>query len=128
MLNVVCIQGNLTRDPEFKQLNEKTCVCEFAIASNKHIGKNEDGSKREITSFVDIKTWGRLAEVCAANLEKGRQVLIQGELQQQRWTQEDGKQRSRIIVNANEVTFIGGRRHGEEKRQDPPRTGEEPEV
>lgn len=117
MINSVIVQGNLTRDPEFKQISEKASVCEMSVAVNKFLGNNPDGSKKEITSFVDIKAWGRLAEACAKNLEKGRMILVRGELQQQRWEQ-DGKNRSKIFVNAAEVVFVGSGRRGKSDPQD----------
>ena len=128
MLNHVAIQGRLVRDPDFKKLSESTSVCEFSIANNRYIGKNEDGSKRELTHFIDVKVWGKLAEACAKNLERGRSVIIQGELQQQSWVQDD-KKRSKLYVNASQVHFLGGRGGGkseEEQKQDEPQ--KEPEV
>ncbi len=51
-------------------------------------------------SFFDVSTWARLAEVCGEYLKKGRGVRIVGRLRQDRWTDPEGKPRSRIEIVA----------------------------
>ena len=128
MLNHAAIQGRLTTDPQFKKITESSCICEFSIANNRYIGKNEDGSRREIVNFIDVKVWGKIAEACAKNLEKGRMVIAEGRMEQQSWIQNEQK-RSRIYLVANEVHFLGGRGGGkneEDQNQDEPQ--KEPNV
>ena len=98
-LNKTIIQGNLTRDPEHKDLGSSQ-LCKFTLASNR-----EYKEKKE-TCFVDIITWGNLASVCDKYLSKGRHVLVEGRLKLDEWEAKDGTKRNRLTIVANEVVFL----------------------
>ena len=108
-LNRVTLVGRLTRDSELKYANTATgeiAVCRFSIAVNKFRKSGEGRS--EDTSYFDIVLWGRMGEVLNKYLVKGKQVAIDGELRQDRWTQQDGQQRSKIEIVAQNVQLLGG--------------------
>jgi single-strand DNA-binding protein len=72
-------------------------------------------------SFFDVSNWTRLAEVCGEYLKKGRGVRVVGRLKQDRWTDADGKGRSKVFIVAEHVEFKpqikkdGDGKDGEEK-------------
>ena len=101
-LNSVLIEGNLTKDPDVNRTNNGTFVSTFPLACNRYY-KVDDELKEEV-SFIDIETWGRLAENCYEYLKKGRGVRVVGRLKQQRWESE-GKFRSKIVIVAEHVDF-----------------------
>ena len=112
-LNKVILIGNLTRDPELRYTPQGAGVSEFAIAINRAWTDKKSGEKKEEVSFIDIVTWGRTAELCAEYLKKGRPVLVEGRLTQDRWEDKESKQkRSRIRVTAERVQFMGSRGEG----------------
>ncbi len=78
-------------------------MCKFTVASNRFF-KQEQETQKEV-SYFDVTTWARLAEVCGEYLKKGRGVRVVGRLKQDRWTDPDGKTRSRIFVVAEHVEF-----------------------
>ena len=102
-LNSLLIEGNLVRDPELSYTPKGTAVCKFTVASNRFF-KQEQETQKEV-SFFEVTTWARLAEVCGEYLKKGRGVRVVGRLKQDRWTDPDGKPRSRIYVIAEHVEF-----------------------
>lgn len=102
-INLVILQGNLTRDPELKTLASGNTVGKFTIASNRSY-KSGDEWQEEV-AFVDITVWGRQAEKCGEILEKGRSVLIEGRLKQENW-ETDGQKRRKLTVVANKVNFL----------------------
>ncbi|MFO7821255.1 MAG: single-stranded DNA-binding protein [Lentisphaeria bacterium] len=106
-LNKVFLIGNLTRDPELRQLPSGVSVCKFRIAVNRRFTTSQ-GEEREETCFVDIESWGRQAETSNRYLSKGRPVLIEGRLQQDTWQDANtGENRSRMLVRARQVQFLG---------------------
>lgn len=105
--NQVILMGNLTRDPELRQIPSGQSVCSFSLALNRSY-KGSDGEWQEATDFVDIVAWGPLGERVAQYVTKGRQVLVSGRLQSRSWEQ-DGQKRSKLEVVALDVTFLGGR-------------------
>lgn len=105
--NQVTLMGNLTRDPDLRQIPSGQSVCAFSLALNRSY-KGQDGEWKEATDFVDVVAWGPLGERVAQYVTKGRPVLVSGRLQSRQWEQ-DGQKRSKLEVVANEVTFLGGR-------------------
>jgi len=103
--NIVVLVGRLTRDAELKYTNSGMAVCRFSIANNKR-KKSGDGWT-DVARFFDIVLWGKQGETLNQYLKKGKQVAIQGELEQDRWEQ-DGKARSKVEVNAASVQLLGG--------------------
>lgn len=102
-LNQILIEGNLVRNPEMKYTPKGTPLCTFAVASNRFI-KQDDEFQKEV-SFFDITAWSQLAENCNSNLAKGRGVRVIGRLQQDRWQDPEGKQRSKVYIVADHVIF-----------------------
>lgn len=105
--NRVILMGNLTRNPEMRDVpsSSNSVICEFGIAVSRRYVVN--GQEREDTCFVDISTWGKLAEICNRYLQKGSPVLIEGRLTYDSWTdKETQKKRSRLSVTADNVQFL----------------------
>ncbi|HZE98632.1 MAG TPA: single-stranded DNA-binding protein [Planctomycetota bacterium] len=111
--NKVILLGNLTRDPELRYTPQGSAVCEFALALNYVYTNKQTGQKVEEVSFIDIVAWGKTGEICAEYLKKGRQVMIEGRLKQDRWESQDGKKMSKVRVTAENVQFVGSRPAGE---------------
>ena len=97
-LNSLIIEGNVVRDPVVKATPRGTPLCLFSIASNRFFKQDE-------TSFFDVETWSRLAELCRENCTKGRGVRVVGRLKQDRWVGTDGKHYSKIKVVAEHIEF-----------------------
>lgn len=106
--NVVVIQGRLTKAPTFKRAGE-TAVLEFSLACGRWV-KGE-----ERTSFFDCVLFGKRAETLATHLDKGSPVIVSGALEQQRWQAQDGSNRSRVHIIANDVSFAGPKQERQSK-------------
>jgi single-strand DNA-binding protein len=103
--------GNLTRDPELRQIPSGQSVCSFSLALNRSY-KDQSGEWQEATDYIDCTAWGPLGERVSQYLSKGRRCLVQGRLQSRSWEQ-DGQKRSKVEVLANDVTFLDSRVGGE---------------
>lgn len=104
--NVVILVGRLTRDPELKATKANgTPFAELSLAVNKPV-KQADGSYQKQVSFFDIVVWKWQAETCCKYLHKGSSILVNGEMEQQRWTTSDGQKRSKVKVRAMRVQFL----------------------
>lgn len=102
-LNSIILEGRLTADPVSKTLPNGTLVTLFSVASNRYF-KSGDQINEE-ASFFDIETWSKLAEKCRDTLKKGRGVRVVGRLKQDRWTDADGRNHSRVKIIAEHVEF-----------------------
>ncbi len=104
--NKIILVCNLTKDPELKVAASGTTICNFSVAVNRKY-KSGDEQKEEV-SYFDIVAFGKQADLILQYLVKGSQVLIDGRLQQQRWDdKETGKGRSKVVVVAENVRFLG---------------------
>jgi len=103
--NRVILMGNLTRDPQLRYTPSGTAVSDFGIAVNKRI-KSQDGAKQEKTTFVDVTVWRRTAEVVCQYLSKGSPIFLEGYLELDSWKTEDGQNRSKLRVIADNVQFL----------------------
>ncbi len=102
-LNSILIEGNVVRDPVVRETPRGSMVCAFSIASNRYF--RQDDEYEQETSFIDVDSWGKLAEACSKNCTKGRGVRVVGRLKQDRWVGSDGKNYSKVKVVAEHVEF-----------------------
>ncbi|GHT63743.1 hypothetical protein FACS1894110_02100 [Spirochaetia bacterium] len=102
-LNSILIEGNLIRDPEYRETAKGTPVCNFSIASNRFFKQGEEIEKE--VSFFDVESWSKLAQNVQNLGHKGRGVRVVGRLKQDRWTAPDGKSRSKVTIVAEHVEF-----------------------
>lgn len=105
MFNKIIIAGNLTRDVELKLFQTGASIATIGLASNKKFRK-PDGSLSEETCFVDIKLFGKTAQIANQYLKKGSKVLIEGRLTYETWTDQSGSKRSRHVILADGMTML----------------------
>jgi len=104
--NSVVEIGRLTRDAELTYTGSGFPISKFSIAVNK-TKKGADGTYTDYASFFDVVLFGKTAEALKQYLLKGKQVVINGELEQQRW-EKDGQQHSKVVINAYNIQLLGG--------------------
>ncbi len=81
--------GNLGRDPETRYTSSGEAICNFSIACTENWKDKQTGEKREMTEWVRISAFGKLAEICGQYLKKGSQVYVEGSLRTRKWTDKD---------------------------------------
>ncbi len=111
--NKVIMIGNLTRDPELRALPTGTQVVEFGLASTRRFNTQNSG-QREQTCFIDVRFYGRMAEILATYMKKGRPILVEGRLEYASWTAQDGTRRSKHRIVGESFQFLGSRQDREE--------------
>ena len=60
--NRVVMIGNLTRDPEYKQLTSGQPVCRLGLATNRQFKNRQTGSMVQEVCYIDIDVWGAQAD------------------------------------------------------------------
>jgi len=112
-VNQVILMGRLTRDPEQRTTNTGKIIVSFSIAVDR-------GGQDDTADFFNINAWEKLGELVMQYLTKGRRVLVQGRLRQDRWDdKESGKKQSRVEVTATDVTFLDGPSDGARQSDSP---------
>lgn len=103
MLNKIVLIGRLVRDPELRHTPNGTATAGFTLAVDRDF---TDRQGQRQADFIDIVTWGKLAEVCAKNLGKGRLVAVDGRLQIRSYEDNQGVRRKAAEVVADNVRFL----------------------
>ena len=99
-LNKVIEAGNLTADIELKQTTSGISVVRFSIAVHrKHTKKGE----QQKTDYFEVVAWRQPAEFLSRCAHKGDNVVVCGELQNESWTDTQGKAHTKTVIVANEV-------------------------
>jgi len=108
--NFVILIGRLVRDADLRYTTSGTAITKFSIAVNK---KTKVGSEmKDVPSYFEIILWGKLGESLHKYLTKGKQISVTGELNQERWQQQDGDNRSKVNVVAHTVQLLGSSTSG----------------
>lgn len=110
--NKVILIGNLTRDPELKQLPKGTSVCNFSMAVNRR-WKTETGEDRDDVYFADCKAFGKQAEIIAQYVKKGHPLMVEGRLTREEWDDKNtGQKKSATRIMIESFQFLKGREEG----------------
>lgn len=116
-INVVVLNGRLTRDPETKFLPSGTALCEFSIASNSRVKRGDQWEDKG--SFFDCTAFGFTAEFVGKYLTKGSAVTVFGRLTQDSWEDKTtGAKRSKVKIIAEKVQGQGGKGSGGQSRDE----------
>lgn len=105
-INMVCISGNLTRDPELKSNKSGTSVLEFSVAVNDRVKEGNEWKDRP--NYIDVVLFGARADSLARIMHKGDKVCVTGKLHWSSW-EKDGQKRSKINVYADNVELMSRR-------------------
>ena len=103
MFNKIILVGNLTRDIELRYSQGGSAIAKSAIATSRKFTSN--GEKKEEVCFVDITFFGRSGEIANQYLRKGSKILVEGRLQFEQWTDQNGQKRSKhsVIVESMQM-------------------------
>ena len=127
-LNRVIINGNLTTDCKLERGKSGTAYGGFCIAVNRSVKKGDNWE--EVTSFFEVKAFGKLFESQHPYLNKGANVTVEGKLKQENWQTKEGEKRSKIVIQSDTL-YLGPRKkeegNGAPKFESSPSDNAEPE-
>lgn len=101
--------GNLGRDPEMKYTASGEAICNFSIACTESWKDKQTGEKKEMTEWVRISFFGKLAEICGQYLKKGSQVYVEGSMRTRKWTDKDGQERYTTEIRGDVMRILGSK-------------------
>lgn len=101
-MNKVILIGNTASDP-VKTVSGETTICRFSVAVNRRFVR---AGEERTADFFRVTAFGKLAEVTATYLTKGKKVGVSGSLQMSEYTDKEGIKRQSIDVVADEVEFL----------------------
>jgi single-strand DNA-binding protein len=104
-LNRVQLIGNLTRDPELRQIPGGQTVATLSIATN-FSWTDQSGQKQDKAEYHTVIAWRKLADICGQYLRKGGKIFIEGRMQTRDWEGEDGVKRYKTEIVADNMIML----------------------
>ncbi|MDR0716954.1 MAG: single-stranded DNA-binding protein [Azoarcus sp.] len=111
-INKVILIGNLGRDPETRYMPSGDAMATVTIATTETWKDKASGERREATEWHRVVFFGKLAEIVAQYLRKGRQVYIEGSLRTRKWQDQSGQERYTTEIRADDMKMLGNRDGG----------------
>ena len=106
--NKVQLIGNLGKAPEVKNTESGKKLAKFSIATNETY-KNAKGEKVTDTQWHNVIAWGTTAEFAEKYLDKGTEVVIEGKLMNNTYTDKDGVKRYNTEIQVNVLLLLGSK-------------------
>jgi single-strand DNA-binding protein len=77
---------------------------------------------------VNVVAFGKLADICAEYLHKGKQVLISGSMRTRKWQDKEGRERQTTEIVADKMEMFGSASDGERfsAPENPPQPAPQP--
>src|SRR4028118_1545942 len=107
--NRVVLIGRLTRDPELRYTSGGLAITKFSVAVDRRF-KNQQGER--VTDFFDCSAFRQTAEFVANYVTKGRLVCVDGRIEMNQSTGQDGQKRYYTNIICDTVETLDTQREG----------------
>jgi single-strand DNA-binding protein len=99
--------GRLTRDPDFKQTQSGVAICKFSVAVERQFKDKLSGERQ--TDFLDCTAFRGTAEFISRYFSKGNMILVEGNIQNNNYTDNNGVKHYANNIMVENVSFCGGK-------------------
>lgn len=100
-LNIVALNGRLTKDIELKKTPSNKSVTQFTLAVNRD---------KEHADFIQCVAWEGTAELLSSYTRKGSKINVTGRLQTRDYTDANGRKVYVTEVIVREVEFLDSKK------------------
>ncbi len=108
-MNVICLMGRLTADPELRHTSNQIAVTSFTIAVDRRFVSQ--GQERQ-TDFINCVAWRQTAEFITRYFHKGNRIAVNGSLQARPFTDKEGNKRTSYEVVVDNAYFCESKNGG----------------
>nr|DAK44466.1 MAG TPA: Single strand binding protein [Caudoviricetes sp.] len=118
--------GRLTAAPDIRYSQNGEQVTNINLAINER-RKNKNGETHEITEFVRVVAFRKLAEIIGQYCKKGDQIYIEGKLQTRKWSDKNGQDHYTTEIIADQMQMLGGKDNGNRGQSEKPEWSPDPQ-
>jgi single-strand DNA-binding protein len=104
-INKAILVGRIGNDIELKYTTSGDPVCNIRLATNENY-TDKSGTKVENTTWHNITTFGKTAELCGKYLAKGRKIYVEGSIRTRKYTDKQGVEKTATEIRATDVKFM----------------------
>lgn len=109
-VNRVILEGRIVKDAVLKYTGQGAAICNFSVAYNRSVKKN--GQYIDVTYYFDAAVYGKYAESLSSYLLKGKKIVVEGALVQDRWKDGAGNTRTAVKINCDNVSIASPAKSG----------------
>lgn len=113
MLNLSVQSGRMANEPELQRTTGGVSYLRFRLAVERDYAT--DGERP--TDFLSFIAWRKTAEFIAKNFRKESMITVQGRLEENNWTDNDGNKRYGMVVNVAQAWFGETKRAREDRER-----------
>ncbi len=106
-MNKVILMGRLTADPETRYTPNNVAIARFTLAVNRN-RKPQEGQPS--ADFINIVAWQKTADFVTKYFKKGQQVLVEGRMQNNNYTDKEGVKHFNVEVHVDQAYFADSKR------------------
>ncbi len=107
-LNKVLLIGNLGKDPELRYTPDGLAILKFSIATSEYFN-DKSGNKSEKTTWHNIVAFGKMGQTLANYLNKGKQVFVEGRINNRSYDDKDGNKKYISEIVATNIVLLGAK-------------------
>ena len=100
-MNKIILMGRLTRDPEVRYGSSGNAIGSFSLAVDRRFKREGQPT----ADFFSVVSFGKQAEFVEKYLRKGTKIVLEGEMQNDNYTDKDGKMVYGFKVIASSIEF-----------------------
>jgi single-strand DNA-binding protein len=109
--------GRLTRDPDFKHTQSGVAICKFSVAVERQFKDSKTGER--LTDFLDCTAFRGTAEFISRYFTKGNMILVEGNIQNNNYTDNNGVKHYANNIMVENVSFCGGKNESSTEQSAP---------
>lgn len=109
MYNKSTLIGRLTKDVDLRYTTNGNATCSFTLAVERKMKSSQGEKQTDFLSVVVPPFRGKLAELCANYLERGKLALVEGEIHIRTYEDKDGQKKWITEIEAETVKFLSPR-------------------
>lgn len=110
-LNKASLLGHVGKEPEVRYTNTGKAVATFSMATSEKY-KDGSGELQEKTTWHNIVAWEKLAEICQKYVSKGKQLYIEGRIENRSYDDKDGQKKYISEIIARDIILLGDKTGG----------------
>ena len=114
-MNKVIMMGRLTKDPEIRSTQDGKTIARFSLAVDRRFKREGEAD----ADFFNCTAFGKTAEFTEKYLTKGTKILLTGRLQNDEWTNREGKKMTSTGIIVDELEFAESKTAKADKPKDP---------
>ena len=114
------LSGRLTRDPEVRYSQGETsiAIAQFSLAVDRRFKRQGESD----ADFFNCTAFGKQGEFVEKYLKQGTKIIVTGRLQNENYTNKEGKKVYGMQIIVEEIEFAESRTSGGNKQPQPQQT------